>query len=95
MPITDALPAAPPAEVRHVSQFQANKALEGLKLRQHGTPFQGARPSEMPGLVTVLLPDGKVAYTDISGRFYIVGVVFDLNTGKALDGALDGRPSEN
>lgn len=95
MPITDALPAAPPAEVRHVSQFQADKALEGLRSRQHGTPFLGAKPSTVPGLVTVQLPDGKVAYTDISGRFYIVGVVFDLNTGQALDGALDGRPSGN
>jgi hypothetical protein len=49
----------------------------------------------VPGLVTILLPDGKVAYSDISGRFYIVGVVFDLATGKALDGALDGQPTGN
>jgi hypothetical protein len=95
MPSYDKPPAPPPAIVRHATQSQAAAALVALKRRQTGTPFQGARPAEAPGLVTILLPGGKVAYTDISGRYYIVGVVFDLKTGKALDGALDGHPIGN
>jgi hypothetical protein len=95
MPVLDQAPIPPPAIVRPATQPQANAALEALRKRQTGTPFQGARPSEVPGLVTILLPDGKVAYSDISGRYYIVGVVFDLATGKALDGALDGQLTGN
>jgi hypothetical protein len=91
MPVFDQAPVPPPAIVRPVTQQQADGALDGLRKRQVGTPFKGARPASMPGLVTILLPDGKVAYSDITGRYYIVGVVFDLATGKALDGALDGQ----
>jgi hypothetical protein len=95
MPVLDQLPTAnPPAIVRRVSQAEASKALTTLKSLQLGTPFVGSRPSDAPGLVTILLPGGKVAYSDISGRYYIVGVVFDLETGKALDGALDGELTE-
>jgi hypothetical protein len=95
MPSYDKPPAPPPAVVRPATKSQATAALAALKRRQTGTPFQGARPADVPGLVAILLPGGKVAYTDISGRYYIVGVVFDLNTGKALDGALDGHPTGN
>lgn len=95
MPVTDKAPTTPPAIVRPATQSQASAALAALRKRQVGTPFQGARSSEVPGLVTILLPEGKVAYSDISGRYYIVGVVFDLATGKALDGALDGQPTGN
>lgn len=95
MPVADKVPTTPPAIIRPATQSQASAALKALKRRQVGTPFQGARPSEVPGLVTILLPDGKVAYSDISGRYYIVGVVFDLATGKALDGALEGQSTAN
>jgi hypothetical protein len=95
MPAFEQPPAPPPAIIRPATQAQADAALAELKKRQIGTPFQGARPAEMPGLVTILLPDGKVAYSDISGRYYIVGVVFDLAQGKALDGVLDGHPTGN
>ena len=95
MPAFDMPPTAPVAEVRTVSQDQANRALVKLRERQHGTPFVSARPSKVPGLVTILLPENKVAYTDLSGRYYIVGVVFDLDTGSALDGALDGHVTGN
>lgn len=91
MPIYDQGYPPPNAIVQLASQPQANSALAALRKLQVGTPFKGARPSEVPGIVTILLPDGKVAYSDISGRYYIVGVVFDLATGKALDGALDGQ----
>ena len=95
MPAFDMPPVAPVAQVRVVSQQQADLALARLRTRQHGTPFVGAKPAGVPGLVTIFLPDNKVAYTDISGRYYIVGVVFDLDTGRALDGALDGHATGN
>lgn len=95
MPVLDLPPAPPPAIVRPATQAQADAALAQLRKRQVGTPFVGARPAEMPGLITILLPDGKVAYSDISGRYYIVGVVLDLAQGKALDGVLDGHPTGN
>lgn len=87
------LPPLPPAIVRVVTQEDANLALQRLRAKQAGTPFISARPAAVPGLVAVTMEGGRVGYTDIAGRYYIVGVAFDLQTGQALDGALDGQPS--
>lgn len=85
----DVMPPEPPALVRPATAQEASRAAERVRLRLKGTPILDASASEVPGLVRLVLPEGKVAYTDKEGRYYIMGIVFDLSTGQALDGALD------
>ena len=75
-----------------VSQQDADKALMTLQASLKKTKFISAWPSAVPGLVALRLDSGQVAYTDKSGRYFVVGLVFDSVTGQALDRQLDGTP---
>ena len=72
---------------------QATSALARLSARLKATRFVTAAPSAMPGLVMVRTAEGQVGYTDLEGRYFIVGVVFDTLSGEALDGQLEGISS--
>lgn len=78
-----------PAPMSRVTAADAQRALERLRAANPGTVYVSAEPSQVPGLIKLILGDGKLAYTDKSGRYLIVGVIFDMTEGKALDGALD------
>lgn len=84
------MPLIPPAVL---TQPQADHALELIRQELPHTKFLSAHPSAMPGLVSLELTDGKVAYTDANAQHFILGVIFDLGTGKALDGQLNGKPA--
>ena len=61
------------------------------KLRQAmpSTKIVSVVLSQVPGFYKVELQEGRIAYTDKFARYFIVGIIFDLEKGKALDGALD------
>ena len=82
------LPLAPPAIASPfacASDGQAQQAFQRLKSRLAGTRFVGARPSQVCGLVQVEMEGGKKVYTDLMGRFFIVGLVLDTSTGSPAD----------
>lgn len=54
------------------------------------TEFVSVKPSEMPGMRLVQMSNGKSAYVTPDGRYLLMGVVFDLQQQRALDGALTG-----
>lgn len=90
--------ATPPQEVRcepikgssALSQADANSARKNIGQALPKTKIVNAKPSSLPGMVMLELEDGKVAYTDRTGRYLLLGVVFDTVAGKALDNQLDG-----
>lgn len=90
--------ALPPQEIRltapapnlALSQKDAEVARQRLTQALPNTKIARARPASLPGLVQLELEDGKIAYTDRTGRYLILGVIFDTVTGSALDNQLDG-----
>lgn len=85
-----AVQAARPSAVPTVTQAEADRALQEVRGRIPHTQFVSAQPSRVPGLVVLRMEGGKVAYTDASGKFLILGLIFDIDTGAALDGQMDG-----
>lgn len=83
---------APAAVTVRVTAADAQRALNRLRGANPGTTFLSAEPSQVPGLLKLTLAGGKLAYADKSGRYLIMGIVFDMSVGKALDGALDAVP---
>lgn len=59
--------------------------------RLPNTRIDALERSRVPGLYLVRMADGRIAYTDGQARFLVLGVVFDLVQGQALDGALDAQ----
>lgn len=91
---TDVPPHAPatlqaPARPVLVSQVDVQQALARLRAANPGTTYVSAEASKVPGLIKITLADGKLAYADKSGRYLFVGVIFDMDVGQPLDGALD------
>jgi hypothetical protein len=84
-----------PAMSSRVTVADAQAALERLRAANPGTRFLRAEPSRVPGLIKLTLEDDKLAYSDKSGRYLIVGVIFDMTAGAALDGALDAVPQSS
>jgi hypothetical protein len=87
-PVAEAALGAPGQGV--VSAQEAQAALVRLSARLSATRFVSAKPSQVPGLVVVRTAEGQVGYTDRSGRYFLVGVIFDTYTGQALDRQMDG-----
>lgn len=54
------------------------------------TEIVAVKPSEMPGMRLVQMSNGKTAYVTPDGRYLVMGVAFDLQQRRALDGALTG-----
>jgi hypothetical protein len=63
--------------------------------RLPNTRVEQLERSALPGFYLVRMADGRIAYTDASARFLVLGVVFDLVKGQALDGALDAQTSSH
>jgi hypothetical protein len=85
-----AVHAAAPAS--RISAAEVQHALARLRAANPGTTFVSAEPSQVSGLLKLTLAGGKLAYADKSGRYLFMGVIFDMDVGKALDGALDAVP---
>lgn len=73
------------AGVPVASDAQAAMALSALRANNPGTEYRGAWASDIPGLVAVQLMDNSIGYTDFTGRFLILGIAFDFDTGKILN----------
>lgn len=72
-------------ECRYLNNDEAQQALRRLKQALPGTSFTGAAPSEICGLVRVKLSRGTTAYTDATGRFFILAYTLDTHLGSEAD----------
>lgn len=64
---------------------QVQAAFQRIKLRLASTRFKSARPSQICGLVQLEMEGGKLAYTDLNGRYFILGLALDTQTGSPAD----------
>lgn len=62
------------------------KALLSIANKNPGTRWVKAETSKVPGLIKLTADNGKIAYTDVTGSYLILGIVFDASTGEILDG---------
>ena len=92
MPID--LPSVPPTATQsaaaacHVlTSEEAARAFQHLRRRLPSTEFEGAAPSEICGLVRVQLKHGTKAYTDVTGRYFLLALSLDTNKGSPADGS--------
>lgn len=84
------VPPAPPC--RMLTQEEARVAFERLRARLSSTAFAtpGYRPSEICGLAQITLARGSVAYTDATGRYFLLALALDTQKGGPADApALD------
>lgn len=77
-----------PVTVPVLTQEAADKVLVKVQNALPATPFLAATPSPVAGFVRLTLANGKTMYADASGRYVMMGIIFDLDTGDALDDAL-------
>lgn len=76
---------APAPACHYLSQQEAQAAFERLRQRLPSTHFVGARPSEVCGLVRVQMALGSVAYTDATGRYFLLALALDTHRGSPAD----------
>lgn len=95
----DALPIEPPtlqvaapAGSGAATPEEVGVALAAVRSAFPRTRFDSAWPAAAAGLVALRLGNGEVAYTDKRGRYLMLGLILDSQTGTALDRQLDGRP---
>lgn len=72
-------------ECRYLSNAEAQTAFRRLKRALPGTAFDSAAPSEVCGLVRVRLSRGATAYTDATGRFFLLAFALDTHKGGPAD----------
>jgi thiol:disulfide interchange protein DsbC len=58
--------------------------LASLRTSLPGTRFLSASPTPIPGVYEVILSHGKVAYTDSTGRYFLFGHLFDMQSQRDL-----------
>lgn len=76
---------APAPECHYLNASEAQLAFSRLKQRLPGTPFVEASPSEICGLVRVKMASGKSAYTDATGRYFLLTFALDTHKGSPAD----------
>jgi hypothetical protein len=92
----------PPAIVAHadtvpschyLSDAEAQVAFARIKRALPSTHFIDAKPSEICGLVHVEMANGMSAYTDPTGRFFLLAFALDTARGSPADNsqALDNQ----
>lgn len=86
-PVTPPALVAPAPECRYLSNAEAQVALARLKASLPSTQFAGAKPSEVCGLVRVQLANGSAAYTDPTGRYFLLAFALDTHKGGPADNA--------
>lgn len=91
MPAIDMPPQPVQAAEVRAAVPAPERALARIRALAPNTRFTAAAPSAVPGLIRLTLADGKTAYADLTGRYLILGIVFDLQSGIALDGMLEGK----
>ena len=76
------------APVCHLlSNTEAQAAFARLRQRLPGTAFSGAQPSEICGVVRVQMAHGAIAYTDSTGRYFLLALALDTHRGSPADAA--------
>lgn len=61
-----------------------------LQNRLPSSKIISASKTKMQGIYAVTFDSGKVGYTDVDGKFLILGLILDLDTGRELTHQLDG-----
>lgn len=95
MPITDMPPTlksppafvAPAPECVYLSAGDAKIALERLQRRLPSTEFIDAKASQVCGMVVVRMASGRTAYTDPTGRYFLLAFAMDTHMGSPADNA--------
>lgn len=87
-------PSTPPAQVAAFPRMADKSAqvLARIQARLPGTRFVKAWATPVAGLYAVQMDSGRVAYTNSTGTYFILGLLFDTTTGKALYNQLQGKP---
>lgn len=68
-----------------LNQVEAQVAFERLRRALPSTSFEGAKPSQICGLVHIKLASGKSVYTDATGRFLLLTFALDTHRGSPAD----------
>lgn len=76
---------APAPECNYLTATQARVALARIQARLPSTRFVIAKPSEICGMVRLEMESGKVAYTDVTGRYLLLAFAFDTHKGSPAD----------
>lgn len=77
-----------------VTQAQADSALLKLRALVKVPEDAVASPSPACGMVAIGPIAGAFGYTTLTGKHLFLGILFDAQSGKALDGGLEGTSSE-
>ena len=67
----------------HAASTESDTLLAALKQQYPGTAFTSVSPAPVKGLYEVVM-GRKIAYTDASGRYFMVGSLMDLKTNADL-----------
>lgn len=70
-------------DASNTSQVEPSISLEQLQAAMPGTPLGSAQESVIPGLIEVTARD-RVLYLDQTGRFLVVGSIYDLQEARDL-----------
>lgn len=76
---------ADPPTCQYLSREQVNLAFNRLRNSLPSTSFVEASASEICGMVRVTMASGKVAYTDVTGRYLLLAFAFDTHKGSPAD----------
>lgn len=79
-----------PASVSSAPEL-APEILEQMKSKFPNTHFIKAWVSPIPGLYALEMQGGRVAFCDKTGRYLILGLVFDSQTGRTLYNQMQGK----
>lgn len=82
---------APSAVVSYQTTLTPAQVLKKMQEALPNTKIVGISKSEaLPYMYVLQLENGSIAYTDLNGKYYFLGIIFDTYTGKALDNQLTG-----
>lgn len=70
-------------DASNISQVEPTLSLEQLQSAMPGTPLGSAQESVIPGLIEVTARD-RVLYLDQTGRYLVVGSIYDLQEARDL-----------
>lgn len=78
----------------YTDELTASRALDRVRQALPATEFKGARGPVGPCLVELEMGSGGLAYTDPSGRYFFMGALIDLRTGKGTEGRASSGPPQ-
>jgi len=95
--IAHALPAVPVAAPSAIIQCRSDlkispsQVLAALRARLPNTPMKKAQGTPIPGVTAITLRNGRQVYAANGSNYLIIGVIYNLNTGKTLQHELQGK----